>query len=151
MANYLFNSARKGFLTGAYNWDTGTSDVYRVLLVKAASVSGINDDKDTISSIGNNATSYFGTDNGTTNPYQGVQILNPVATVDGAADGNDITFQSVTSGEQFAALLIYKENSPIESSELIAYIDSASGLPITGNGGDIIVTWDEGINKIFRL
>jgi len=24
-------------------------------------------------------------------------------------------------------------------------------LPITPNGGDIIVTWDNGINKIFRL
>ena len=36
-------------------------------------------------------------------------------------------------------------------SERNAYIDTATGLPITPNGGDIIVTWDNGINKIFRL
>ena len=37
------------------------------------------------------------------------------------------------------------------TSPLIAYIDTATGLPITPNGGDIIVTWDNGTNKIFRV
>ena len=33
----------------------------------------------------------------------------------------------------------------------INFIDTATGLPITPNGGDIIVTWDNGANKIFKL
>ena len=37
------------------------------------------------------------------------------------------------------------------TSPLIAFIDTATGLPITPNGGDIIVTWDNGPNKLFKL
>jgi len=28
---------------------------------------------------------------------------------------------------------------------------TASGLPVTPNGGNIIVAWDNGVNKIFKL
>jgi len=34
---------------------------------------------------------------------------------------------------------------------LIAFIDTATNLPVTPNGGDIIVAWDNGANKIFKL
>jgi hypothetical protein len=34
---------------------------------------------------------------------------------------------------------------------LIAYIDTATGLPVTPGGGDIDITWDNGSNKIFKL
>ena len=37
------------------------------------------------------------------------------------------------------------------TSPLIANIDVATGLPITPSGGDIIVQWDTGANKIFKL
>jgi len=30
-------------------------------------------------------------------------------------------------------------------------MDTATGLPITPNGGDIIITWDNGTNRILRL
>ena len=68
-----------------------------------------------------------------------------------------MTFAAV-NGPSIEALVIYREVlgtdgvTPDEAaSPLIAYIDTATGLPITPNGGDIIVTWDNGINKIFRL
>lgn len=71
-------------------------------------------------------------------------------TTAGAADGPDITFSSVT-GSTIQVILIYKDTGTNSTSPLIAYIDTATGLPITPNGGDIIVTWDNGTNKIFRV
>jgi hypothetical protein len=68
----------------------------------------------------------------------------------GAADAADVTFSSV-SGTSIEAILLYKDTGSAATSPLIAYIDTATGLPITPNGGDIIVTWDNGTNKIFKL
>ena len=49
------------------------------------------------------------------------------------------------------AIVIYVDTGTEATSPLIAYIDTATGLPITPNGGDIIVTWDNGVNKIFKV
>ena len=37
------------------------------------------------------------------------------------------------------------------AQRVIAFIDTATGLPVTPNGGDITITWDNGANKIFKL
>ena len=71
-------------------------------------------------------------------------------TTGGAADAADVTFTSVT-GASIEAIVIYKDTGSDATSPLIAYIDTATGLPITPNGGDIIVTWDNGANKIYKL
>lgn len=68
----------------------------------------------------------------------------------GVFDADDITFSSV-SGVQSEALVIYNDTGTASTSHLIAYIDTATGLPITPNGGDITVTWDSGANKIFKI
>lgn len=68
----------------------------------------------------------------------------------GVADADDITFSSVT-GASIEALVIYKDTGNVNTSRLIAYIDTATGLPVTPNGGNITVTWDNGANKIFKL
>jgi hypothetical protein len=70
---------------------------------------------------------------------------------DGVFDAADVTFSAV-SGDQSEALVIYKDTGTASSSPLIAFIDTvSSGLPVTPNGGDITVTWDNGANKIFKL
>ena len=71
-------------------------------------------------------------------------------TTGGVLDAADITFSSVT-GDKCAALIIYKDSGAAATSPLIAYIDSGTNLPIIPNGGDIIVTWSSGANKIFAL
>lgn len=80
----------------------------------------------------------------------GPVTLTSKSTAGGAADAADVTFTSVT-GASIEAIVIYKDTSSEATSPLIAYIDTATGLPITPNGGDIIVTWDNGTNKIFKL
>ena len=68
----------------------------------------------------------------------------------GAFDAADVTFSAVT-GDPSEALVIWMDTSTESTSPLIAYIDTATGLGVTPNGGDITVTWDSGANKIFKI
>jgi hypothetical protein len=68
----------------------------------------------------------------------------------GAFDAADVTFTTVT-GDPSEALVIWKDTSNEATSPLIMYIDTATGLGVTPNGGDITVTWDNGANKIFKI
>ena len=67
-----------------------------------------------------------------------------------SSSGSPPSFTSVT-GASIEAIVLYKDTGTDSTSPLIAFIDTATGLPITPNGGDIIVTWDNGANKIFKL
>lgn len=68
----------------------------------------------------------------------------------GVADAADVTFTAVT-GTSIEAIVIYRDTGSAASSNLIAYIDAATGLPLTTNGGDVTIAWDNGANKIFKL
>ena len=73
--------------------------------------------------------------------------------VNGVFDAVDATFSSVT-GANCEALVIYHtdvEGTGNTTSRLIAYIDTATGLPILPNGGDITVRFSAGASKIFAL
>jgi len=71
-------------------------------------------------------------------------------TTGGVFDADDITITGVT-GDQFEYIIIYRDSGTASTSQLIACIDTATGLPCTPNGGDITITWDSGANKIFAL
>lgn len=135
MANALYDKGREKFLTGAINW---SSDAIKAVLVDAADYTvnlATHEFLSDIPSGGRVATSAnFGTK----------------TTTAGVADAADITFTAVT-GDPSEALVIYKDTGSAATSPLIAYIDNATGLPVTPNGGDITVTWDNGSNKIFKL
>lgn len=68
----------------------------------------------------------------------------------GVADAADVTWSAV-SGDPSEVVIIYKDTGVESTSRLIAYIDTATGLPVTPNGGDITVAWDNGQNRIFML
>ena len=70
----------------------------------------------------------------------------------GVFDADDATFTSV-SGANCEALIIYHTDTQggNTTSRLIAYIDTATGLPILPNGGDITVRFSAGVSKIFAL
>ena len=72
------------------------------------------------------------------------------ANVLGVLDAADIVLSAVT-GDESEALVIYKDTGTPATSPLIAYIDTASGLPVIPNGGDITIAWDSGANKILKL
>jgi hypothetical protein len=68
----------------------------------------------------------------------------------GVADAADVTFTAVT-GDESEYILLYQDTAVDTTSRLIALVDTATGLPVTPNGGDITVQWDSGANKIFKL
>jgi len=58
---------------------------------------------------------------------------------DGTFDVADFSFTSVT-GDQSEALIFYVDTGSAATSRLIAYYDTATGLPITPDGNNIDVT-----------
>lgn len=61
----------------------------------------------------------------------------------GVFDADNITFSAV-SGNSVESVNILKDTGTASTSDLIAYFDTATGLPVTPNGGDITVTWAAG-------
>lgn len=135
MANTLYDFARQRFLEAQINWMT---DTVKVILV------------DTGAYTPQTAIHQYLSDIPTSARIAGPVTLTSKATTGGAADAADCTFVSVT-GNSIEAIIIYADTGVEATSPLIAYIDTATGLPITPNGGDIIVTWDNGTNKIFKV
>lgn len=135
MANTLYDKARQRFLEGQLNMLT---DTVKVMLV------------DTGAYTPNFATHEFLADIPISARITPPQTMTSKTTTGGAFDAADVTFTSV-SGASIEAIIIFSDTGTEASSPLIAYIDTATGLPITPNGGDIIVTWDNGANKIFKV
>lgn len=68
---------------------------------------------------------------------------------DGVFDADDVTLSSV-SGDESEALIIYVDSGNASTSRLVAYIDTGvTGLPVTPNGGNIIIAWNA--SGIFAL
>ena len=133
MANSLYDHGREGFLDGSIDWDT---DTIKAALVKTTYTPDLanHDNWDDVSSY------VVGTP----------QTLTSKTVAAGVADAADVTFSSV-SGDQCSYIALYKDTGTPSTSRLIACIDTATGLPVTPNGGDITVAWDNGDNKIFQL
>jgi hypothetical protein len=78
-----------------------------------------------------------------------VAITTPTVT-NGLFDGDDCTFTAV-SGTVIGAIVIYRKNTGANTTwRLVLYEDtSVTGLPVTPNGGNIVVTWNA--SGIFQL
>lgn len=135
MANAMYDLGREGFLGGDIDWDANT---IKVTLVDAADYTkdlANHDFYNDVTAGGRVATS---------------GALASKTKTAGVADAADVTFSAV-SGDVSEQLIIWADSGVESSSRLILNIDTATGLPVTPNGGDITVTWDNGANKIFKL
>lgn len=144
MANALYDLARQAFLDGNIDWSTNT---IRVMLLDGADYTpNLATDEffaiiPVAARIGNS---------GNTGRADG-EALGTKTSTNGVADAADATLTSVT-GDPAEYILIYVDDlSADATSRLIALIDTATGLPVTPNGGDITFQWDSGVNKIFKL
>lgn len=135
MANALYDKGRQAFLQADVDW---LVDDIRVILVDANDYTpnlATHDFLDDVPVAARVATS---------------GALTGKTATDGVADANDVTFTSV-SGDQFEYVLFYKHTGVESTSQLIALFDTATGLPTTPNGNDILLAFDNGANKIFKL
>lgn len=135
MANALFDRGRQGFLDGEIAW--ATDNIKFVFVDHADDTPAPTTDEDLadIAAAARVATS---------------GNLSSKTSVDGVADAADETVSAV-SGDEFESIVPYQDTGTEGTSLLIAFIDTATGLPFTPSGGDILVTWDDGANKIFKL
>jgi len=78
-----------------------------------------------------------------------VAITTP-SVVNGLFDGDDVTFTAV-SGTVIGAIIIFRRNTGANGTwRLVLYEDtSVTGLPVTPNGGNIVITWNA--SGIFQL
>jgi hypothetical protein len=77
------------------------------------------------------------------------QITTPTVT-NGTFAGDNVTFTAV-SGSTIQALVLYRKNAGANTTwRLFLYEDtSVTGLPVTPNGGNIVITWNA--SGIFTL
>lgn len=143
MANALYGKGRDGFLLGTIAWVAG--DIKVTLIDAADYVLGANID----------VHQYMNTDTVPAAAKLSTVALTTTAAL-GVADASDATFSLVT-GDPSEALIIWLDGGGGGTTAsgttdlLIAYIDTATGLPVTPNGGDINIVWDNGADKIFKL
>lgn len=135
MANALYDKARQAFLDGNISWSSNT---LKAILVDAGTYTVSLSTHDFLDDIPMGAR------------VSTSSALASKTVTDGVADAADVTFTSVT-GSTVEAIVIYQHTGTESTSRLIAYIDTATGLPATPSGGDITVTWNDGANKIFKL
>ncbi len=139
MSNALYDKAKERALVGGINWTAG--DI-RVALIRTSGGSNpytFGEAHQFLNSINNDAI------------VATVENIGTKSVTNGVADAANQTFTAVALGLACQALVIYEFKTDATDSLLIAYIDDATGLPVTPNGGDITVEWDSGINKIFSL
>lgn len=136
MANAMYDKGRNKFARGEIHWHVG-GDNFRVYLVDGADYTVDLVNHEFLTSIPESARVAFAD----------LTVIDPVG---GVCDANDVGFGNV-SGDPSEVLVICKWSGADATSPLVAYIDSATGLPVTPNSGPINITWDDGANKIFKL
>lgn len=135
MANSIYTLAKKAFLDGQI--DLLSNDI-KALLIDSAGYSV------------NLTTDEFLSDIPAGARISTSANLTGKSTTAGVFDADDTVFSSVT-GAQSEAIVVYQDTGVEATSRLILYASSYSGLPITPNGADINMVWDNGANKIFRI
>lgn len=122
MANLLYPKFKELIISGATNANLSSGTV-KVVLVDAAvyTYSAAHDFFNDIASVIATAT------------------LSSKTVASGVYDSADPTWTAVT-GAQSEYLIMYVDTGSAATSPLVAFYDTATGLPVTPNGGDINIT-----------
>lgn len=72
-------------------------------------------------------------------PTLGSKTLGTVAA--GVFDAADTVFTALT-GDASESLILFEDSGTEATSDLIAFWDTATGLPLTPNGADVTVVWN---------
>lgn len=125
MANLIYPKAKQAFLEAALDM---VNDDIRVILVDLAdyTYSAAHDFLDDVPAGARVAVS---------------TALASKTVTDGVFDAADKTLSSV-SGDVSEALIIYQHTGTEGTSHLIAYIDTATNLPVTPTGVDVPIQWN---------
>ena len=136
MANFIYGKAKQSLLNGEFNI---SSDSLKVLLVTESYVPNQNIDQ----FVSNISGSYI---------KQRTSSLTNVTNTLGVIDADNVLVSNY-DGSAFKALVIYKDSGTDSTSRLLAYIDTATGLPVSATASPISITisWSNDQYKIFSL
>lgn len=136
MSNAIFTKAKKGFLDGVFDL---IDDTLKICLVKNSYSVDLNNHE-------------FLSDIDTSHVAATSLSLTNKSTDSGIFDAGDVTIENYgTSG--FNYLVLFKDTGTRSTSRLIAFIDTADGLPVSPTVDTISITvnWSNTISKIFTL
>lgn len=137
--NALFDKGRQAFAEAQINWLT---DTIKAILIDTGAYAVDLATHDFLNDIP------VGARVATSNPLTGKTTTN------GVLDADDITFPAgytmpAPTGE--AIVIVKDPGSGDANVRLIAWIDTATGLPITPNGADFVAVVNDGPNKLAKL
>jgi len=136
MSNALYAKAKEALLEGLLDL---TDDTLKICLVKSTYTVNLSDHQ-------------YLSDIGSSNIAATSTSLLGKTTSNGIFDAENITIEDYgTSG--FNYVVLFKDTGLASTSRLIAYIDTADGLPVSSSSSAISITinWSNAINKIFTL
>lgn len=134
MANALYGKGKEHILNGDIDIDTAT---IKAILLSSSYIPNLNT-HETISDV----SAYR---------LNSDKTLTTVTKTLGVVDADDVTFTAVTAGATAKFVALYKDSGTASTSFLIALYDTITNFPVATNGGDIVIRWDNGVNKIFAL
>lgn len=138
MANALFSEYRNLVLSAGLNLDTLTIKAMFVDHLDDTPVPATDDFIDDILSAARVPAI-------ASCPALASKTTGTVAT--GVFDAADTVFTAL-SGDQSESLILFEDSGAEATSDLLAFWDTATGLPLTPNGGDVTVQWNA--SGIFR-
>ncbi len=135
MVNALFDLGRGHFLDANIDW---SADNIKLVFVDHGMDTPLPSSDEFLSDIGAAARV------ATSPNFAGKTSTN------GTADATDQVTTAV-SGATVESIVIYKDTGCAATSNLAVFIDTATGLAFTPNGGDVTVAWSGGSDRIFTL
>ena len=126
MSNNVYEKARNAFLTGQLDWVT--DDMTVALIVDTYTPDEVNHE--------------FLSDLPTDAIVASQIATNRQTDGQGTALADDTVFTAVT-GDTIGGLVIYKDTGTDSSSRLVAFVFNHPALPISPNGEDIAIEWDD--------
>lgn len=132
MANALFNAYRNSVLTAPVNLSTATIKAMFVDHADDTPATATDDFIDDILSAARVPAI-------ASCPVLGSKTTGTVGT--GVFDAADTTF-SALSGDVVESLILFEDSGTESTSDLLAFWDTATGLPLTPNGGNVTVQWN---------
>ena len=136
MASALYGKALQAFLEGSIAWLTDTIKVVAAKSTYSAVKTATNP---TLNDIASGDRVVIGT-------------LANKTEVGGVFSADPTTLPATPNGVAASQLIVYKDTGSPTTSRLILHIDSATGLPFTGNGLDATINWPTSDpNKIFKI
>lgn len=139
MANFLFPAGKAGLLSASQAWVAGSVPGTWVPYIVGSWT--VDQSKVFLSDIPAAVWRARGT------------YLVSLTAASGIADAADTTVAAVGSAGSATAVawILVNETGASQTSLLLAYFDTATGLPFLPNGADVPLVFDNGASRIFAL